>query len=321
LGAAHVAAASLWNKRAATAASALLASFQPDVVHVHKLYPQLSVAPVVEASRRRIPIVQTLHDYEFISASPLDHTGRPVDTTETHLSYRALNSALFQVKRHIHAPKVSTWIAVSRAVAHAYSEHQIDATVMPNFTDLPSEPAPFSQRTGVLYLGRLSEEKGIKDVVESARSLPSIEHSIAGNGPMDSYVAAAAKGLPNLRVLGPLTRAEVASHLSAARLVLMPSLWQEPGPLTALEALAHGTPVIAYSHGGLGEYVSDSGGGLAVRPAPADLVAAVTVMYADETRWTEASGLARASAEGTHSTERYCDALEDLYRAALKSDL
>src|ERR1700761_8683387 len=70
--AAKVAARSLWNRTAAAATRRSIDDFRPDVVHLHKLYPQLSVAPVVAASSRRVPLVQTLHDYEFISASPLD---------------------------------------------------------------------------------------------------------------------------------------------------------------------------------------------------------------------------------------------------------
>src|SRR5262249_8081821 len=72
---ASIARTALWNGRAANATHALIDEFQPDLLHVHKLYIQLSVAPVVVASTADVPIVQTLHDYEFISGSAFDHRG------------------------------------------------------------------------------------------------------------------------------------------------------------------------------------------------------------------------------------------------------
>ena len=62
----------LWHRGAAAAMRRLAAEFRPDVVHAHKLYPQLSVAPVVEAARLGLPVVQTLHDFEMVSANHLD---------------------------------------------------------------------------------------------------------------------------------------------------------------------------------------------------------------------------------------------------------
>src|SRR5919197_178879 len=74
-----VARRALWNPSAARAMRHLVGRFRPQVVHAHKLYPQLSVAPVVAAAQAGLPIVQTLHDYELMSASYLDHSGGRVD--------------------------------------------------------------------------------------------------------------------------------------------------------------------------------------------------------------------------------------------------
>ena len=77
-----VARRALWNSDAASAMKQLIAGFRPDVVHVHKLYPQISVAPIVVAARAGLPIVQTLHDNELLSASPNDPRGRWIDLDE-----------------------------------------------------------------------------------------------------------------------------------------------------------------------------------------------------------------------------------------------
>jgi glycosyltransferase involved in cell wall biosynthesis len=162
---------SLWNPQAARAMKALLDTFRPDVIHAHKLYPQLSVAPVVVAKRQRIPIVQTIHDYEFVSASLSDHTGSWFDHQESRLSYRALNTALFAVKQKVHRPSIGQWITVSRHMAdNCRRLRGIEARVIANFADLPSGPLPdYEARDGVLFLGRLAPEKGIRDLLQIAR--------------------------------------------------------------------------------------------------------------------------------------------------------
>ena len=151
----------------------LIRQFRPDVVHVHKAYVQLSVAPVVVAARHGVPIVQTAHDYEFISASPVDSTGGRWDRNESRFSYRALNSTTMLARRFVHRPRVSRWIAVSRDLARSYREKAgIEMAVIPNFTEPSGCAGSLLARSGVVFVGRLSREKGVEHVLEAARTTP-----------------------------------------------------------------------------------------------------------------------------------------------------
>jgi glycosyltransferase involved in cell wall biosynthesis len=320
IGAVRVACYAIWNPDAATATKELLSSFRPDVVHVHKLYPQLSVAPVVVAERRGIPIVQTVHDYEFISASSIDDTGSWRDRDEERIAYRALNTALFGVKRLLHAPRVDRWIAVSRSTAAAYREHRIDTTVLPNFTEpFAGEPPRFEDRNGILFIGRLAEEKGVRHVLDLPQHLPTLPIVIAGDGPLASAVAQAAVELPSLTYVGKLSGEAVAQQVALARVVVMPSLWREPGPLAALEAMAAGTPLIAYDNGGLAEYVQDAGAGIVVAPSVGSMADAISSIYDDRSCWEDISAHARAAVQREHTRPRYLDRLEAVYSDAIGS--
>ena len=86
--AAGVALRAVWNRSAAAATERLVRDFEPGVMHVQKLYPQLSVAPVRVAARHGLPVVQSLHDYELLSASPLDDTGGRLDRHEARVRHR-----------------------------------------------------------------------------------------------------------------------------------------------------------------------------------------------------------------------------------------
>jgi len=313
-----VAARALWNPDAAAAMRRLLAEFRPHVVHTHKLYPQLSVAPIVVGARAGIPIVQTLHDYELLSAGQLDHRGGWVDHDEAKLSYRALNTATFPLRREVYARRVSAWIACSRFVAAQYRTKGISATVLPHFVESAEAVSPdFSSRRGVVFVGRLSEEKGVLDVIDLAELLPSIDIAVVGFGPLEGRVAEASRRLPNLDVVGRLDREGVMSMLRTARVFLMPSRWQEPGGIAALEAMSVGTPVVAYETGGLAEYVGDAEGGLVIEASTAALARACGQLHDDEARWGECSKRGVEAIRRTHAAEHYVPRVEEIYRSLL----
>ncbi len=321
-GRAAAAAKAFWNPEATAAMRNLLRRFRPDVVHAHKLYPQLSVAPIVIAARAGVRVVQTLHDYELVSASATDARGGRVDHDEARAEYRALTTSLLPVRRLIHAPRIDAYVSVSRLVSRVYRSHGIESTVIPNFIrniDDAAERRGFDDRKGIVYVGRLTEEKGIRDVVGLARALPSIPVTIVGSGPLEGEIQASAAALPNLEVLGFLSPAELPNVLRRARLAVVPSRWQEPGPLVPLEAMAVGTPVIAYANGGLAEYVGDIGGGEVV-PADLEMLSRVCCkIIGDEALWSTLSAQALNGVSHRHDPSSYADQLEKIYTKPAES--
>jgi glycosyltransferase involved in cell wall biosynthesis len=310
----EVARRAIWNPSAAAAMRRLLGGFRPQVVHAHKLYPQLSAAPVVVASRAKVPIVQTIHDYEFLGASYLDHRGRWLDHDESRLSFRVLNTATFVLRRGLHARRVDAWIANSRYVAARHEPRGIASTVLPAFVKPANGDRPgYSERAGVAFVGRLHVEKGVRDVLELARLLPSLQVSVAGHGPLEAEVAEAAGRLPNLDFAGSLDRPGVLGLLARARVCVMPSRWQEPGGIAALEAMSVGTPVIAYASGGLAEYVGDLGGGRVIEPDALALARECEALDRDRDSWAELSTRAAAGVLARHSPEAYALAVEQIY--------
>ena len=311
----------LWNHEAAAAMRRLLDEFRPDVVHTHKLYPQLSVAPVVVAARAGIPVVQTLHDFEMISASPIDARGGRWDPDETRARFKLLNSALRPVHRRLHAPRVSAFVSVSRFVARVHAAHGIDATVLPNFVPYDqeefAEPLSFDERAGAVFLGRLQPEKGALDVVELARRATHLPVTIVGSGDLEAGIRSDAADLPNLNVAGFVPDPAVREILRTARVVVIPSRCQDAGPLVPLEAMANATPVVAYSMGGLGEYVSDAGGGRVVPVDVAALTAAVTELHDERATWEKLSRAGFDAVVGRHTPAVYADRLEGVYSNAI----
>ena len=308
-----------WNGTAAAAMERLLTEFRPDVVHAHLLYPQLSVSPIRVARRHRLPIVQTLHDYEFLSGDPFDATGRIHDRRASRRSYRLLNTAMYAIRRALHVPAVTEWIAVSDFVADAHASRGIDSTVIPNFADVTPLAAPRrpEERAGVLFLGALSVEKGVLDVLQIARELPDVTFLMAGRGPLGDRVVAEAEALGNLRYLGVLPASSVPEAMASAQIVVVPSQWEEPGSLTALEAMAVGTPLVVYRRGGLAEYVVASGAGLVIEGNWRSLGSACAQLLRDSDLWWSCANAGLDASRTMFSRAAHVRAVVGVYERAV----
>ncbi len=317
---ARVAMSSLWNQAVYRRAIDVLDAFHPDLVIAHKLYPQLSVSPLVAARQRRVPmVIQVVHDYEFVSASPYDSTGRWWDADEVAARYCVLNTVLFGVKRLAHRRLVSRWIAVSRFVAARLAARGIAATVIPNFGPVVTAGPTFGERSGIAFAGRLSRYKGIVELLAVAQCMPDVAFRVAGDGPERPLVEAHSSRLPNLEYLGSIPHSAVLDLFRRSRLVVVSSVGQEPGALVTLDAMSVGTPLVVHDVGGIAEYVGDAGAGIVVPVSAEAMVRACRLLLDDEERWAEHSRRACMAASGPHSARIYCDRLLELIDEAVGS--
>jgi glycosyltransferase involved in cell wall biosynthesis len=144
--------------------------------------------------------------------------------------------------------------------------------VKPNF--LAEDPGErTSEGRSVLFIGRLSAEKGVKVLVEAWKKISApIPLVIMGDGPLRHLVEAEAptRRLANITFTGWRTRAEILVAMKQASVVVIPSVWYEGFPMTLVEAFACGTPVICSNLGGLGEIVEDGRTGLHFRAGDAE---------------------------------------------------
>ena len=108
--------------------------------------------------------------------------------------------------------------------------------------------------------------------------------------------------------------------LSSSRVALIPSRWQEPAGLVALEAMLQGTPVVAYACGGLADYVASNGGGTLVAEGDVSALAdAAAGLHEDRQRWTELSSRGQAGVRSNHDPARYVERLERIYAEAARA--
>ena len=279
-----VSAQSIWSQPAAKALSERLRTRRYDIMHVQNYFPQFS--PVVHRVARRhgVPSIQHLRNFRHTCVSGglfrdgqtcQDCLGSFVPWKGVALGcYRDSRAGSAVVAAMIGAHKLAgTWtrsvgkyIAISEYVRDIHVRAGIPANkivVRPNVV-IPSKVSATEVRRNVFVAARLSPEKGVQTVIEAWKAADHGDHAllIAGSGPMEADLRAMAGEDPSIIFLGQISATVVGQEMARAKLIIVPSLWQEPFGRTALEAMTVGTPVVASNVGGLPDVVGHAGGGI-----------------------------------------------------------
>lgn len=315
-------------------ALALLELHEPDVVHVHNLYPLLSPSVLVACRQAGVRTVMTVHNYRH--SCPTSHHYRKGRVCEKCVGGRewhclgsncrdSLPESFAYAFRAVVARKlrlfldnidmliVGTRFAAQRLEAGGFDSERI--VVMPTL-GVPVTAQPHSTGSYVAYAGRMTREKGVATLLEAARRLPDLEFRLAGDGPM--YDELVSGGPRNARFLGFHDHARMASFYAEALCLAVPSEWFEMRPLVICEAMAHGLPVVSSRIGGLGELVDDGVTGLLFTPGDPDDLAAKVKALADDAGLRHALGAAARERVLRHHHEDRCfDTLMAVYDRAL----
>jgi glycosyltransferase involved in cell wall biosynthesis len=242
----------------------------PDLVHIHNLFPLISPGAIRAVDALGIPVVQTVHNYRHVCANgSYFRDGRIcTDCADkgnalpgiVHGCYRGsrLQSVVMGASLTVHR---STWkhVRLFLPVTEFMGQHLIRmgipadrVRIKPNSAPNPGSPRPLGR--SLLYLGRLAEEKGLRALLAAwaESSHPAFDELvIAGDGPLRVAVEEAASTQKGVRYLGILSRAEVREAMSGSAAVVVPSLWFEGFPITAVESFSYGRAVIATHLGSL----------------------------------------------------------------------
>jgi glycosyltransferase involved in cell wall biosynthesis len=320
--------------------AAVLSDFKPDLVHVHNFFPVFSPSIYYACDEAGVAVVQTLHNYRLICPSGiLFRDGHVCEDCVSksfawpgalHGCYRNSRfgttavATMASVHRGLHTyeRKVQKLIALTEFSRRKFIEGGLPANklvVKPPFID--TDFGVGSGKGGyVLFVGRLSEEKGIVTLLEAWKSLAGrIPLRLAGGGPLKDYVLEKAAAIPGVQYLGFQSRQQINQLMQNACALVFPSEWYEGVPRTILESFAAGTPVIASGMGNMQNLVDDHRTGLHFQPGnSADLAAKVNWMLDHPNEWWTIRQSARKEYEAKYTAERNYELLMEIYDAALR---
>lgn len=265
-----------WNSKCYREMRALLRRERPDVLHCTNTFPLISPSVLHAASAERIPVVQALRNYRFtclnsflcrdgaVCEQCLD--GQSFWPGIRHGCYRnnrlasvaaatmlTLHRGLGTWHRHVAAFYTLTEFARAKLIAAGLPAERIH--VKPNFI-APDPGIGAGDGRFAVFAGRLSEEKGIRTLLQAWERVRGLPLKVIGEGPLADDVVSASREL-DIEYLGPRSQLEVLEWMGRATTVIMPSLWYETFGRTIIEAYAKGTPVIASRLGAMAELVHD----------------------------------------------------------------
>ena len=186
--------------------------------------------------------------------------------------------------------------------------------VKPNFVS--PDPGPGDGHGGyALYVGRLSEEKGVRVLVQAWHLLDGIPLLVAGDGPLSNLE------WPNgVQYLGREPRERVLALMQNAKVLIFPSTWYECAPMTILEAFACGLPVIGSNLGSTAELVDHRRTGLLFRPGDAeDLATQVRWAFTHSEEMRSMRVSARREYQQKYTAERNYKLLTEIHKRAIES--
>jgi len=157
---------------------------------------------------------------------------------------------------------------VSKEGYNYYTEMGFNVVQIPNAIDLNIIPKKSTKQfeNQIIFAGRLSKEKGIEILLETATHLPDNYHLlIAGSGPLEEKVRNLADKKTNVHYLGYQSKQNLLSLIRGSDLLIQPSL-EEGISSTLLEAMACGTCILASNIEGISEIVENNKNGLLVEP-------------------------------------------------------
>jgi len=279
-----------WSSQSYQELTELIKSSKPDVVHFHSLFPQISPSAYAACYDSGVPVVHTLHNYRPICpGAMLIRDGKPCEDcvgtnllpSLQHKCYRdsllATGANAWQITRNRWAgtyQKVNKYIALTEFAASRYVKAGFDKNslvVKPNFLPSKSTVSSNTESTYAVYVGRLSEEKGVRTLLNAWVKTAGLSLKVLGDGLLRNELELFAKenGL-NVEFLGFMPNEQALDVIANAKLQIIPSEWYEGFPMVVLEAYALGVPLIVSRIGSLEEVVHEGETGLKFTPGDED---------------------------------------------------
>jgi glycosyltransferase involved in cell wall biosynthesis len=283
----------LYSLRTRREIEALVRAHKPDVAYIHNVFPLISPSVYHTLYRLRVPTVQVVHDFRFWCPNGIFYTHGQACERCKHGNYlNALArrcyrnsytlSALYSASVGLNRlrgllGKIDGFVCLTEFSKQKLLESGVAAErifLKPNFTVAPPVDSvhPGRGNRHVLYLGRLSAEKGLWTLMHAFERLPSVMLKVAGTGPLEAVLKEYVqnKAMKNVIVLGFRDGREKSELLANSLFTVLPSEWCENFPLVALEAYAAGKPVVGSRLGSLPHVIEENKSGILFQPGCVD---------------------------------------------------
>lgn len=314
-----------------------------DAWQIHNVFPVMSPSVYALAFKLGVPVVQYLHNYRMscVNGFFLNHGETCTSCIHGNFTKAALTgcwhdsrlvsgwmgAVMMRVRAMGVFEKVAGWIAISRPQKDLHVQMGIPAErihVLPHFYEVDPSRSIAEPGRDVLFVGRLSKEKGVEQLLDAWKRTDRGEAKlvIAGDGPERAALEnkIAAEKIGGVEFLGFVAKEDQETLWKRAAFSVVPSIWQEPLGLVVLEAWERGRPVVVSDAGGLADTVEDGVDGLKVPMRDAEAWAqAIGGLLRDPAR---CANMARAGAlklRSDYTQEKWLQGIGSIYEGVLET--
>lgn len=269
----------------------LILNEKPDIAHIHLMWGQISPSIFPILKKYHIPIIFTVHDYRMVcpAYSFKDGKGRICEACTgkhfyhcfTHkctkgsyfLSIFMAAEMYFRNKYFNPNNYIDGLLYVSDFARKKHEQYMPTFKnkpniVLHNFSTSIADSGRYVSDKYFLFLGRLSEEKGIITLMDAMKENPKSILKIVGSGPLEDKLKEYKKQneLNNIEFLGYKSGEELTNLKKQAYFVIVPSEWYENNPMAIIESYAEGVPAIGSRIGGIPEIIEERKTGYTFTP-------------------------------------------------------
>jgi len=331
----------IWNRDSYRELRELIRRERPAVMHCTNTFPLISPSVYYAAKREGVPVVQSLHNYRLLCPNALFlRNNKPCESclgksfplpAIIHGCYRDSRVASAGVAAMVSFHRLMrTWtrgvdkyFVLTEFARDKFIQGGLAADKMvikPNFVHPDTGPGDGSGDY-VIFVGRLSSEKGIDTLLSAWQQLPgNTKLKIVGDGPMAGRVSQAMNDDPRIEWVGRRTKEEVDRLIHKASCLIIPSICYETFGRAIIEAYVHGVPVIASRHGAMAELVRHGETGLLFDAGDATkLREAVELAFRDPDKLRQMRREARREFERLYTADANYELLIGTYKNVLAS--
>ncbi|HOP86438.1 MAG TPA: glycosyltransferase family 4 protein [Syntrophorhabdaceae bacterium] len=273
----------VYSKKTKKEIKDILREFKPQVAYTHNIFPLISPSIFHTLYDALIPCIQNVQDYRWLCPNGVFYINDSIcERCKNGAFWNAVRYRCFResyllsglyattisanrlagVFKKIDAFLCTTEFNKQKLIEGGVKEDRI--FIKPNYLDISDIEPSYGSGDHIIFLGRLSPEKGLWTLVKAFERLKDLKLRIVGTGPLEqslkTYIKE--KGIKNISMEGFKQGAEKNNLLKNSLFMVFPSEWYEHFPIVLLEAFAFGKPVIASNIGNMPLIVENGKSGL-----------------------------------------------------------
>lgn len=312
----------------------------PEIAHLHIYQHQMSPSIIHELKKYDIPIVNTVHDLKVVCPNykMLNKNGVCEECkggkyykcfkygcTKDSKLYSLVNVIECYLHKYLKSYSlVDRFICPSKFYKQKLIEFGIEekkVEYIPNFVDSEKFEPSYEYEDYFIYIGRLSEEKGIMTLLEAMNQVKESKLKIVGTGPLAEAVSNRIKQmkLSNVELLGFKSGDELKNIIQKSRFMVIPSEWYENGPMSVLECMAYGKAILGSNMGGIPELIEDGKTGYVFKAGNQnELASKINLLLQNELLTVDMGKMARTRIENIYDKKHHYDKIIKVYNEVAK---